>query len=380
MGHQLPQKLRIGMAFSAAIATAVLVGACGGGIPGDAVAVVGSAPITKAAFAHWEVVANDANQASTGVAAPPIPVPPDYTGCITTLKKTSATSSETAAQLKALCAQQYQSLMSDVMNFTIQALWIEGEAKDRGVKVTQAQITKSYIQQRNTSKPPLKTQTALNTFLAKSGQTKADLLWRTRLNLLATGIQLQVTKQGTHVTSKQIAQYYAKNHAQFVIPTTLDLHLIETNSLASADQVKTLLESGQSYATLAPKDSIDPTSKAAGGKMTGVRPGQLTAQLNAAVFKATRGTLTGPVKTAFGYYVFTVDSTVPGKTQTLKQATTTIKATISASQESKANAKLQSDFSKKWAQLTKCATGYIVATSCSNAPKTSSTGASGAAG
>jgi foldase protein PrsA len=114
--------------------------------------------------------------------------------------------------------------------------------------------------------------------------------------------------------------------------------------------------------------------------MTGVRPGQLTAQLNAAVFKATRGTLTGPVKTAFGYYVFTVDSTVPGKTQTLKQATTTIKATISASQESKANAKLQSDFSKKWAQLTKCATGYIVATSCSNAPKTSSTGASGAAG
>ncbi|HEY1777276.1 MAG TPA: peptidyl-prolyl cis-trans isomerase [Solirubrobacteraceae bacterium] len=380
MGDQLFPKLRIGMAFSAAIATAVLVGACGGGIPGDAVAVVGSAPITKAAFAHWEVVANDASQASTGAAAPPIPVPPDYTNCIKTLKKTGNTATETAAQLKALCAEQYQSLVSEVINFTAQALWIEGEAKDRGVKVTPAQITKSYDQQRSSSKPPLKTQAQLNTFLAKSGQTKADLIWRTRLNLLATGIQLQVTKQASKVSSKQIAQYYQKHHSQFVIPETLDLHLIETKTLATADQVKTLLESGQTYATLAPKDSIDPTSKAAGGKMTGVRPGQLTAQLNAAVFKATAGTLTGPIKTPFGYYVFTVDSVVPGKTQTLKEATATIKATISATAESTANAQLQSDFTKKWAAITKCATGYIVASTCSNAPKTGSTGSSGAAG
>src|SRR5580692_3124678 len=98
MGHQLFQKLRIGMAFSAAIATAVLVGACGGGIPGDAVAVVGSAPITKAAFAHWEVVANDSNQASTGIAAPPLPVPPDYTACIAYGKKQQATQNSTPAQ------------------------------------------------------------------------------------------------------------------------------------------------------------------------------------------------------------------------------------------------------------------------------------------
>ena len=188
MSHDLPQKLRIGMAFSAAIATAVLVGACGGGIPGNAVALVGSAPITKAAFAHWEVVANDANQASTGVAAPPIPVPPNYTACIAAARKASATAAETDAQLKTLCAQQYQSLVSEVMNFTIQALWIEGEAAARHVTVTQAQIAKSYKQQRASSKPPLKTQTELNTFLAKSGQTNSDLVWRTKLNLLATAI------------------------------------------------------------------------------------------------------------------------------------------------------------------------------------------------
>jgi foldase protein PrsA len=368
------------MAFSAAIATAVLVGACGGGIPGDAVATVGSAPITKAAFAHWEVVANDANQASTGAAAPPIPVPPDYTACIAAERKASATAAETDAQLKALCVQQYQSLVSEVMNFTVQALWIEGEAADRHVTVTKAQIAKSYQQQRANSKPPLKTQKALNTFLAKSGQTNADLLWRTRLNLLATAIQLQVTKKASKVTSQQIAKYYAKNHSQFVIPTTLNLHLIETNKESTAATVKSLLQGGETYAALASKYSIDPTSKSVGGQMTSVRPGQLTAQLNAAVFKATIGQLVGPVKTPFGYYVFTVNSSTPGKTETLKQETSTIRATISASQESAANAALQSDFTNKWTKLTKCATGYIVSPSCSNAPKTGATGSSGAAG
>ena len=374
MGLELLQKLRIGMAFSAAIATAVIVGACGSGIPGNAVAVVGSAPITKAAFDHWQVVANDASQASTGTVAPPLPVPPDFTACIATNKKAPAGVNETATQLKAVCQQQYTALVGEVMNFLIQALWIEGEASSRGVKVTDAQVKKSYEQQRVTSKPPLTTQKALNNFLAKSGQTTVDLLWRTKLNLLATGIQLEVSKQAAKVSKAKIAAYYSTNHSQFVIPTTLNLHLIETQTQATATTVLGLLKGGSSFATLAPKYSIDPTTKTAGGKMVGVRPGQLTpAQLNAAVFKATKGQLVGPLKTPFGYYVFIVDSSTPGTTQTLAQATPTIRATIAAEQQTAANAKLQSDFTKKWAQLTKCSSGYVVPTACGNAPKASST-------
>jgi len=377
MVRLLPRKLRIGMAFSAAIATAVIVGACGSGIPGDAVAVVGSAPISKADFAHWEVVANDATQASTGVAAPPVPVPPDFTACIAAAKKQASSATETTAQLKALCKQQYSSLVSEVVNFLVQALWIEGEAVDRGVSATNSQVVAAFNTQRKTSKPPLTTDTALNTFLAKSGQTKQDLIWRTRLSLLANGIQLKVSKQASKVSAAQIASYYAKNHSQFVIPTTINLHLIETSTQATAAKVLSLLQAGGTYAILAAKYSIDPTSKSAGGELLGVRPGQLTPQLNAAVFKAARGGFVGPVKTPFGYYVFTIDSTTPGKVQSLKEATTTIRATIAAEQETKANASLQADFTKKWAQLTKCATGFIVAPSCGNAPKTT-TGATGA--
>jgi foldase protein PrsA len=365
--------MRIGMAFCAAIATAVVIGACGGGIPGNAVAQIGSAPITLAAINHWLVVANDANQAATGTPAPPLPVPPDYTACVAYNKKQPTTAGSTTTVLKATCAQQYNSLVQEVMTYLIEAIWIEGEAADRGVKVTDAQVQASFQHQRKVSKPPLTSAKALDAFLAKSGQTVQDLMWRTRVNLLENGLLLQLQSKAGKVTDAEIAAYYNKNHSQFVTPETRNLHLIETSTLAAANKVKNLLLQGGSYATLAPKYSIDPQTKSGGGVMLGVRNnGQLTSQLSAAVFAATTGTLSGPVKTPFGYYVFTVDAITPSKTQTLAQAKTTIKADISAQRESALSTAITNDYKTKWPKLTTCRSGYMVATICGNAPKSSS--------
>jgi hypothetical protein len=374
----LARKLRIGMAFCAAIATAVIVGACGSGIPGNAVAVVGSAPVTNAAFEHWEVVANDSTQPTTGAAALALPQPPDYTACIAGYRKVGSTSADSASQLKTLCKQDHTALVGEVMNYLIEALWVEGAAVDHGVKVTEAQALKAYESQRKSSTPPLKTTKELDSFLAASGETVADLVWRTKLNLLALAIQNKVAKGASKVTPAAIAAYYNKNHAQFVTPKTVDLHLIETSSGTTATKVRSLLASGQTYAQLAPKYSSDPTTKAAGGAENGVRPGQLTALLSNAVFAAKVGVLSQPVQTPFGYYIFTVDSVTPQKVESLKAATATIKAAISTANVSKANAALSKEFTTKWTAITKCATGYIVAPSCSNAPKTTSTGATGA--
>jgi parvulin-like peptidyl-prolyl isomerase len=275
--------------------------------------------------------------------------------------------------MKNLCAAKYASLTSDVMNYLIQALWVEAEGKAKHVTISQKQVEKSFLQQRKASKPSLATQTQLNLFLAKSGQTVADLKWRTYLNLLAVAIQTKVEKKAGKVSDAQIAAYYHKHHSQFVTPTTLDLHLIETTTAKQAAAVKTQLAGGASYATLAPKDSIDPTTKKVGGAMTGVRPGQLPATVSAAVFAAKVGVLSGPVKSPFGYYVFTVDKSHPGGTQTLAKAKTTIKATIAATQETAASTKLQNDFTKIWEPITVCRSGvYAVSPSCPNAPKTTS--------
>ena len=375
-----PKRLRIGLAFCAAIATAVVLGACGGGIPGDAVAQVGGASVTKAAVDHWLTVANDSTQASTGAAAPPLPVPPDFTACIAGERKQAANAADTTAALKTLCSQSYEALVNEVMNFLVQAIWLQGEAVDRGVTVTSAQVEKSYQHQRKASTPTLVTTAELNAFLAKSGETVKDLKWHTYLNLLANAISLKVQKQAGKVSSAAIAAYYKKNLATLTTPETRDLHLVETTTQATALKVKSLLAGGASYATVAKQYSIDPTTKSAGGVMLGVRTGELTTQLSAAVFAAKPKVLTGPVKTAFGFYVFTVDASKPASVPSLKAATATIKSTIASQQQAAANAVLQNDFTKKWTSRTTCASGFIVTPSCGNAPKASSTGATGATG
>jgi peptidylprolyl isomerase len=183
--------------------------------PGEPVATVGGLAITDAAFTHWETIANDANQASTGVGAPPLPVPPDYSACVAALRAQSSTASDSVGVLEGLCAKNYRALRTEVMNFLVQAIWIEGEAKVVGVSVTAAQVDASFAAQRKSSKPPLVTTSELNAFLAKSGQTVADLRWRTRLNLLATAIQTKVDSESGRVTEAQIAAYYTAHLSQY---------------------------------------------------------------------------------------------------------------------------------------------------------------------
>ncbi len=359
------------MAFCAAIATAVVLGACGSDIPGNAVVQIGRASITTAALNHWLVVANDANQASTGAPAPPLPVPPDFTTCV------ARQVGSPAATAKALCAQSYQALLNQVLPYLIQTIWIQGEAVDRGVKVTEKQVDAAFVQERNASTPPLKTTAELNSFLAKTGQTVADLKWRTYVSLLANKIETKVQTEAAKVTNAQIAAYYKKNLASLTTPATRNLHLVETSTQASAAKVRSLLASGSSYATVVPTYSIDPATKSAGGKMLGVSPSELNAQLSAAVFAAKQGALSGPVKTAFGYYVFTVDSTTPSSVPTLSKATATIRALISQQQATAAVAALRTGFPKRWTARTSCRAGYVVSPGCPNAP-TASTAATGA--
>ena len=203
------------VAAFAAIAAATSPAAIPASSAGGPVAVIGSVVISRASFDHWVTVANDAGQASTGKAAPPVPVPPDYAACIASLRKQPAHSGGSAAALKALCAGSYRSLKNDVMNFLIQAIWIEGEANARSISVTAAQVDASYASQRRTSKPSLVTAAELNAFLAKSGQTRRDLKWRTRLNLLATAIQRNANAKAKHVSAASISAYYAAHSSKF---------------------------------------------------------------------------------------------------------------------------------------------------------------------
>lgn len=366
--------MRTAVACCAAIATAVGVGACGSGVPSNAIAVVGGAPVTDAQFAHWLAVANNQPYVGTGNTPPAVPVPPDYTACVASERLRNP--SGTTITLKAQCATTYGQLNQEVTALLIEGIWFQGEANDRHVKVTKAAINTSFNAERTTQWP---TASKLDTFLSESGYTVADLKWVALLNLLQQGIVKKVEASAKKVTAADVAAYYKANIAQYSQPERRNIELVLVSSAATEATVKSLLAGGASFATVAKKYSIDPTTKATGGVQSGVQQGEETPILNAAVFSAAIGTLQSTAKTPFGYYVFKVTGSTPASVESLKTATAAIKLQLLQQRQSAAVATLRTSFIAKWKARTTCASDHMVAQLCGNAPA-SSTGSSGTTG
>jgi foldase protein PrsA len=357
------------MALGAFFVPAALVAGCGG-VPGNAVAEVDGTAIEKKEFDHWLTVAAK----SGGQAAAAAPKPPGFAACVNQKRKTTPKPAKgqpkvTDSQLKSQCKQEYEALRNQVLQLLISFEWIEGEAKDMDIKVSDSEVKKSFDKQRKEAFPK---DADFQKFLKDSGQTQGDILKRVRLDTLSNKIREKVTKGKDKVTDAQITDYYNKNKQRFAQPERRDLRIVLTKGEAKAKQAKRALDSGQSFKTVAKKFSIDQASKAQGGKLPAVAKGQQEKALDTAIFKAKKGQLTGPVKTQFGYYVFEVTKVTKASQQTLAQAKETIRQTLASQNQQKALDKFVKSFRKRWKAKTDCREGFRTA-DCKNAPKATPT-------
>jgi foldase protein PrsA len=350
-------------------ALAAVVAGCGG-VPGNAVATVDGNAITKSTFTHWmNVAAKSGGQTSTA-----LPKPPDYKDCIAAKRKAlpkpaKGQPNTTDAQLKTQCKQEYAALRDQVLQLLISFQWIQGEAKDLGVKATNAEVQKQFDTQKKASFPK---DADYQKFLKQSGQSQEDILMRVKLDVLSNKIREKVTKGKNKVTDAEIAKYYNANKARFAQPERRDLLVVLTKTQAKANEAKKAIAGGQSFAAVAKKYSIDQASKAQGGKLAAVAKGQQEKALDTAVFSAKKNQLTGPVKTQFGFYVFKVTKITPASQQSLEQAKTTIKQLLASQQQQKALDSFVKGFQKKWKNKTDCADAYRTQ-DCKNAPKKTAT-------
>ena len=307
-----------------------------------------------------------------------IPVPPEYKACIAHLAATApkpakGQSAPTTAALKKECEQQYKSLQQEVLGFLISSQWVLGEASSLGVKLTDAEVKKEFAKIKNEQFPKA---AEFEKFLATSGQTVSDLLLRVKLNLLSQKIQKQIIKAKSKPTQAQITKYYNENKSRYGTPEKRSVRIILTKTEAEAEAAKKEIESGKSFASVAKSVSIDPTSKADGGLLKEVVPGEEEKALDTAIFTSKTSVLGGPVKTPFGYYIYEVVSVTAGTQKSLAQVQSTVKQQLTATGEQQALGKFVKEFKKKWAAKTECRSGYEVA-DCDGykAPKTTSTGA-----
>jgi foldase protein PrsA len=176
--------------------SATAIAACGNDVPPNAVAKVGDETITQEEFDKWVATAVK-SQAQGGAAV--VPDPPDFEKCVAAKKKAPAPEGQgkpTNADLKKQCKTEYDTLRREVMQFLIQAEWVQQEAEKRDIEVTDAAVTKSFEEQKKQAFP---TDKAYKSFLKTSGMSEADILFRVKLSQLQEKLTKKVTDEAKTV-------------------------------------------------------------------------------------------------------------------------------------------------------------------------------------
>jgi foldase protein PrsA len=327
------RRRRIGailLAIVAALAIAAVLSSAGGVESGDVADVEDAGTVSKQDFDHWLVVVS--SQPQPGQKKPSKPPKPG--------------------------SAQYDAVKQQVMQFLVSAKWIDGEAKERGLSATDAEVARQFKQTKDQSFPNNK---AYQKFLKSSGQTEQDLLFRVKLDVLSNKIRQQVTEASANVSDGEIEDYYNDNEQQFSQPERRDLEVILTKTQAKALEAKKAVDGGQKWSAAAKKFSVDPASKEQGGKLLGVSKGQQDPKFDAAIFTAVQSRVAGPVKTDAGYYVFRVTKVTKATKQGLEQSKQGIKQLLVSQKQQKQLDQFSTNFRNTWRKRTDCAEDFVIA-------------------
>jgi foldase protein PrsA len=361
------------LALGAFFVVAGTVAACGSGVPGNSVADVAGNPISTAAFDHWMYVAAKSQGSQTPGAPVIVPNdPPSFSHCVAQVRRQVPSLAKTPTKtIQADCKQLFTSLSSQVMDFLIKAYWYQAEAARTHVTVTNAQVqdalNKAKAQQ-------FATPAQFQGFLAQTGETLSDVLFRFRINQIYTKL---LARHQSAVTAAAVQRYYQTHLSQFGTPESRNIRIVLASTAAQVGAAKKALQSGKSWNEVAKKYSLDPTSKNYGGLLVGVRQGQEDAALDRAAFAAPVGQLVGPVRGQFGYYLVDVTKINPSAQETLAQATPLIRQTLTGEQQTAAQTALDNGAKKHWLSQTSCRSAYAMV-DCSGykTPKTSTSATS----
>ena len=203
-----------------------------------------------------------------------------------------------------------------------------------GVKVTDADVKKSFDQQKKQSFPK---EADYQKFLKTSGQSQDDILQRVKLDLLSNKIRDKVVKGKDQVSDAAISDFYNKNKARFAQPEKRDLRVVLTKDKAqaakalAAAEVRPVVE-GRGQEVL-DRRHVEGQRRQAARRRPRAR---WTSSSTTPCSRPSKNKLTGPVKTQYGYYDFVVTGITPASQQSLDQAKTTIKQTLASQNQQKA--------------------------------------------
>jgi parvulin-like peptidyl-prolyl isomerase len=277
------------------------------------------------------------------------------------LKRTIIQQAATGGLKKApaVGSTKYEELKSGALKELLNVIWIQGEAEERGISVTEKQI-ETKLQE--IKKQEFKTEAAFQAFLKKSHFTKADVDARVKLQLLSEQVQEIVSKSAPPATSAEISDFYdAEKATQFTKKATRDIRLVINKNKAEVEKAKELLDKDNSPASwkkVAAKYSSDPTTKTKGGVQAGISEEVLQEPLKKEIFGAATGELIGPIAYQKNFLVLEVTKLNGEKIQSLSEARSQISTQLTQQLQQEFFTEFVTEYQSKWQSRTFCASGF----------------------
>lgn len=159
-----------------------------------------------------------------------------------------------------------------------------------------------------------------NQYLKRAGLSHRDWVQQIKRRLIIRKFIRQEIIEKTHVTDKDLREYYRKNKRKFVLPEQWELRhiLISVDPGAGgegwkkgqekANRIYKRLLNGKDFAKIAREVSDDTTSRSQGGYIGWIHAGQLINPLNESVKKLKIGEITKPLRSIYGFHIFRLEN------------------------------------------------------------------------
>jgi hypothetical protein len=209
---------RVMAALLAATFMVTGVSACGGGggIPGDAVAQVGSTAITKAALNRWmSTLAGGDFFELSHITAPAglVSDPPHYSTCVARLEKVTPNVAESKLTLQ--CQQLYRALKLQALSYLLTAQQTIAEDAERGITASEAEIQRDYGKVKAELFP---TEADLKQYLAERDWTLSVEKFLIKRNVLSEKLARMVREK--FKSEQAMEKYLLASNRKWVAKTT----------------------------------------------------------------------------------------------------------------------------------------------------------------
>jgi len=232
-----------------------------------------------------------------------------------------------------------QRLLDNLVN----AKLIEQAAKDKNIKISDAEVKKQIDQ----LKAGFKDQTQFEDALKSAGMTVETLTEQIRQQLMTQKLIESLSKD-EKVSAADIKTYYNANKSQFFQKASKRashiLFKVEDKKKAAAILAK--VQAGGDFAALAKANSIDTATAAKGGDL-GWPTVAYVPEFQAALDKLKKGQTSGLVQTPYGWHIIRVTDERSGSQQSLEEVKSQIEQIIIQQRRADAYQKFLNDLRKK---------------------------------